>query len=391
MHTNKTQNLPGWLSVAAITLSLFVSACGQQARATSSPGGAASSGAAASLISRNVPAFASSDPYPAAQANDGSYDTDWRSQGVPAWLAYDLSKVPVARRGKVLVIWYNQSYDYDHTVNGDLAYNLPENYTLDVNAAPGGGNPPDGGWKTLVTVKDNHYHSRQHLIDMSGYNWLRIYVTASDGASENYDASINMDVFDARSALTDDWIFFGDSITAGAMAQYTIGGVTAFAQLINAKVPTHFPVQEGGGIGYLTSADGLQHLKGWLQMFPGKYVGLSYGTNDANGCVDPQKYYNNYVGMVQIILAAGKIPMIPHLPWGRTSNIQQCGPALNAQIDRLYKTFPQIIRGPDLWAFFQQHQTLISNDNIHPTDEGMGQYRLQWANTMLKEVYKVGS
>ncbi len=66
---------------------------------------------------------------------------------------------------------------------------MPEDYTIDVNLGAGGDNPPDTGWVTLVTVKGNHYHSRQHVIDMTGNNWIRIVVTAVDGAPENYDNS----------------------------------------------------------------------------------------------------------------------------------------------------------------------------------------------------------
>ena len=68
------------------------------------------------IISRNVPAFASSGYYPASFADDDNYDTVWRSQGTPAWLAYDLSGVPSSDRDKVLVVWYNASYDYNHTI-----------------------------------------------------------------------------------------------------------------------------------------------------------------------------------------------------------------------------------------------------------------------------------
>lgn len=397
---NKRHIHPGWLMTAIIALSLCLNACTQQppqspaSKATSGSsaqgGGANTTTTSTALISRKVSAFASSSYAPASYANDGSYDTLWRSQGAPSWLAYDLSGVPAAQRGKVLVVWYNESYDYDHTLIKNNAYNLPEDYTLEVNPAPGGGNPPENGWKTVITVKGNHYHSRQHLIDMSGNNWLRISITAIDGTAQNEDASLNMDIYNAAAGLADDWIFYGDSITAGAMGHLTMGGIPSFAQLINAKAAPHFPVEESGGISYLTSVDGANHINGWLPLFPGKYVALSYGTNDANGCVNPQTFYANYTNMIQAVLAASKVPVIPHFPWGRTDNIQQCGPALNAQIDRLYKAFPQIIKGPDLWTFFQQHQAFISNDNIHPTDEGAGQYRQQWANAMLKEVYKVG-
>src|SRR5947209_4749598 len=195
-------------------------------------------------ISRNVPAFASSGYTPASRANDASYDTAWRSQGFHAWLAYNLSSVPLSQRGKVLVVWYNETFNYDHTIITNNAYNMPENYTIDVNPDSGRGDPPDSGWVTLVTVKENHYHSRQHLIDMTGNNWIRINVTAVDGSLENFDTAINMDVYNASPGISDDWIFFGDSITAGAMGHVTMGGVNSFAQLINAQSPDNFPVQE---------------------------------------------------------------------------------------------------------------------------------------------------
>lgn len=339
------------------------------------------------LLSRNVPAFASTNDNAAADANGDNYDSFWRSQGTPSWLAYDLSVVPKAHRDKILVVWYNGTGTYDHTVIKYPAYNVPENYTLDASAAPGGGQPPTQGWVTLVTVQNNHYHSRQHVLDMTGYNWLRINVTASDGSTQNMDASLHMDIYDASTALQDDWIFYGDSITAGAMDHQTLDGVLTFAQLIHSQQTERYPVQESGGIGYLTSTRALQYLDTWLSLFPGKYVGLSYGTNDALGCLNPATFYRNYATMVQDVLHAGKVPVIPHIPWGTNSRVQHCVPALNARIDALYTAFPQIIHGPDLWTFFQQHPDLISSDGIHPTQQGFGAYRQQWALTMLSEVY----
>ncbi|HLI68132.1 MAG TPA: SGNH/GDSL hydrolase family protein [Ktedonobacteraceae bacterium] len=336
-----------------------------------------------------MPAFSSSAAYPASNADDSSYDTTWRSQGAPAWLAYDLSSVPATKRSTILLVWYNDDTGlYDHTLIGYPAYNLPKDYTIEVNAAPGGGQAPKTGWVVKATVKNNHFHSRQHVIDMEGYNWIRMNITAIDGSVENEDASLNLDIFDARTALSDDWIFYGDSITAGAMGHQTLNGVLSFSQLINAKVPNSYPVQEAGGTGYLTSADGAKDLATWLALFPGKYVGLSYGTNDALGCVNPDTFYSNYVAMIQDVLRAGKVPLVPRIPWGKDANIQRCGPALNAQIEKLYSTFPQIIHGPDFWGFFQNQQNLISNDTIHPTDAGFAAYRQQWANTMLAEIYK---
>lgn len=348
------------------------------------------------LISRGLPAYTNDDcsgSYPASLANDNTYDTTWQACGTPSasspdWLAYDLSKVPASQRGRVLLVWYNETGNYDHTVINDYAYNNIQDYTIDVNAAPGGGSaPPTTGWVTKVTVTGNHFHSRQHVFDMIGYNWLRITVKAPDGSSQNYGVNINMDVYDASHGTADDWIFYGGSIFADSLGHQTAGGIKAFQQLINAQSPIHYPVEEDGGIGYLTSSDGATYLPKWLPLFPGHFVALGYGTNDALSCADPNTFYNNYVTMVQTILKAGKVPLVQKILWGPNSNIQLCAPALNAKIDQLNQNFPQVIPGPDTWTYFKNNPSLIGTDGIHPNDQGAGALRQLWATTALTTVY----
>ena len=339
------------------------------------------------VISRGKPAFASSGN--ASGANDSDYSTYWRSNG-PAWLAYDLSSVPAANRGQVVVGWYNDpiTTPYDHTVTGDAGYNNLKAYTVGVNAAPGGTPAPTTEWVTVATVTNNTYHSRQHVVNMTGYNWIRINVTQTDGSSGNTDAMMNMDVHDASVAAQDTWIFYGDSITEDGMPHEPISGTGPnFTQLVNAARPAYSPAFEDGGIGGLVSADGASHIGTWLSSFPGHYVGLAYGTNDANGCVSETAFYTNYVTMVQAVLNAGKVPIVPTIPWARAADVQACGPGLNAKIQLLYATFPQVVHGPDLWAYFSAHQSLISGDDLHPSTSGYVAYRQQWADAMVANVY----
>ncbi len=343
------------------------------------------------VISRGKPAYASSAQEAASHANDASYSTYWHSNG-PAWLAYDLSTVPAANRGQVVVGWYNDpvTTPYDHTVIGEVGYNNLGSYTIQVNPGAGGGQPPANGWVTVASVTNNRYHSRQHLVNMTGDNWIRVNVTAIDGSSGNNDAMINMDVQDASSdGASDSWMFYGDSITQDGMAHEPVSGSTApnFSQLINSALPEYFPAAEDGGIGGLMSADGASHMNTWLSLFPGRFVGLAYGTNDANGCMSPTAFYNSYVTMVQAVQSAGKVPVVPTIPWARTQDVQNCGPGLNAKIQLLYQNFPQVVHGPDLWQFFITHQNLISGDNLHPSAAGYIAYRQQWADTMVANVY----
>ncbi len=336
------------------------------------------------VISRDVPAFSSSDV--ASNANDSNYSTAWRGM-VPGWIAYNLSGVPSVQRSQIVVAWYNSdTYDYDPTIKTQGSYSMPRAYTIEGNPAAGGSSAPTSGWVTLATVSDNIYHSRQHLIDFSGYNWLRMNITQVNSLSGN-TASINLDVHNASQGVQDDWIFYGDSITAGGMVVNGSGSGT-FAQMVNTAKPAYFPIAECGGVGSILSIHGAQNINKWLSVFPGKYVGLSFGTNDAWGNqAGTTAYYNNMEIMVKAVLAVGKIPVVPKIPWSKLRDIQNYAPSYNAQIDALYKAYPQIMEGPDLWTFFQNNQSYISSDNVHPTAEGFNAMRQQWANAMLAAVY----
>ena len=66
-------------------------------------------------------------------------------------------------------------------------------------------------------------------------------------------------------------------------------------------------------------------------------------SSDANSCVSATTFYNNYVTMVKAVLAAGKIPVVPTIPWARTANIQNCGTGFVAKIQALYAAYPEIV------------------------------------------------
>ncbi|MEO5952558.1 MAG: hypothetical protein ABIQ44_08860, partial [Chloroflexia bacterium] len=346
------------------------------------------------VISRGVPAYASSTRgRPANSANDNDYATFWRSSGVPARLAYDLSGVPTAQRGEVVLAWYNDPItpDYNYKITRNAAYNLPSSYTIEANPASGGSLPQDG-WVVLTTVTDNVFHSRQHKVNLNGYNWVRLNVTSVIGDNQNQDVALNMDVHNASGGVQDSWIFYGDYTTAAGL-DHAPRGVGTFGQLINSLHPGYFPVQESGGTSFLQSGNGAELINGWLAVFPGQYVVLSFGSLDADffdvGTPNLSgDFYKNYDIMVKAVLDAGKIPVVPKIPWGGTDNIKANGPLLNAQIDKLYAAYPQIVRGPDFWNFFAAHQDQVSPDNLNLTALGYSEYRRLWALEMSEKVYK---
>ncbi len=114
-------------------------------------------------------------------------------------------------REKVIAVWYNLS-TYDN-IGSYVSKNAePVDYTIEVNAALGG-SYPSSGWETVQTVTGNDYSSRQHVIDMVGYNWIRMKVDKVNGNG----VTLNLDIHDVSKGISDSWIFFGDSITAGGM------------------------------------------------------------------------------------------------------------------------------------------------------------------------------
>jgi lysophospholipase L1-like esterase len=228
---------------------------------------------------------------------------------------------------------------------------------------------------------------------MAGYNWIRFTADKSDGTKDNEGIAINMDIYDASKGTGDDWIFIGDSITQMAMNHNTFEnplGKGTFAELINNRNKKYFPAQENGGTGYMTSADGAKHIEKWLAIFPGKFVGLSYGTNDAWNCMDPKEFYNNYEIMVKAVLKAGKVPLIPRsIPWSSSQEkIRACGAGLDAEIQKLFKAYPAIIVGPDFREYYRKNPKMISQDGVHPSwPDGLFMYRKMWADTAIKNVY----
>ena len=335
-----------------------------------------SSLAAAPIISRGVPAYSGSGK--ASDANDDAHYTTWKSDA-PDYLAYDLSGVPASQRSKVLAVWYNGS-TFDRvgryiTVDGE-----PTDYVLETNDAPGGTYPQDG-WQVLETVTGNTLSTRSHLLDLGGANWLRMRVTGAEGG-----ISLDLDLHDASQGADDSWIFYGDSITAGGMGN--MWG-TSFAAHVQALDPARTPLQQNGGIGGISSTEGRAHIDAWLAATAAHFVSIAYGTNDSWGNMNSTNlYYENTRYMIDAVLAAGKVPVLPRIPYASNPDVGSYVGAHNAMIDRLYEEYgDRIVHGPDFEAYFKAHPDGLSDDGVHPNADGYEAMRALWAETMQANVY----
>jgi hypothetical protein len=142
--------------------------------------------------------------------------------------------------------------------------------------------------------------------------------------------------------------------------------------LVRAAKPAYWPAVLDAAIGGTNTGTATAVIDDTMKDFPGRFVVLAYGTND-----HPDGFQMET--LVQKVLAAGKTPVVPHMPWSAQSTE---GPAINQQIDELYAKYPQIVRGPDLWAFFQGRTDLIPPGDVHPNSQGQEELRKQWAATL---------
>ncbi len=339
------------------------------------------------VLSRNCPVYAGSGQ--ATAANDEHYFSFWFSNA-PDYLAYDLSEANDWDRNSVILAWYNATGQYDPSIlNGGSTNGVPSAYTIEVNAAPGGTYPEDG-WEVVETVTGNTLHSRQHMVKMYDYNeirpynWIRMNITEGDGKVGG-SISIQMDVHTVNDQPVDSWIFFGDSITAGGMMN-CYG--SSFAELVNAIDDRYYPIQENGGIGGIFSTDGRNNIDRWLESFPGEYVSIAYGTNDAWGNqTGAEKYYENTVYMIEAILEQGMTPILPTIPYATEPGVSDYLDEYNAMVHKIYEEYPDVIKGPDFYTFLKEHPEHLSSDGVHPSSEGYAAMRQLWAETMYENIY----
>jgi hypothetical protein len=322
------------------------------------------------IISQNVPAYASSNQSGAPLANDTDQSHSWQTTATTGWLAYDLSSKPLSARHQVLVAWYDQwAGDYFY-YNGVQEM---QDYTIEINMAAGGGACPTTGWVTVLSVTGNTRNSRQHEINMEGANWIRINVSTSNDPT---GFSIDMDVYDVSKGITDCWLIMGDSITF----MYMQRNGNSLQNSVHSFNSSAWPVQAIGAEGGTGSHFGDTCIAHVLAEFPGRFITINWGTNDAL-----QEWNTTYFNLMDTIcmkiIAAGRTPVLPTVPWAQPTSKDTN--ETKAKVDTVYKLYAkyptQVLPGPDLYTFFKSNPTLMSD--IHPTGVGGDSLRALWVRT----------
>ena len=241
-----------------------------------------------------------------------------------------------------------------------------------------------------MRVDGNTRHSRTHLLDVGDAAQLRISVARSDGSPGNDDAMAHVDLYDASSGVNDAWLFLGDSITANGLDHAPVADVASFSAELERRVGVS-PPQENGGVPNWTLMDLSKHASRWLDDFSGRYVPLSFGTNDASQGIAPALFGSELESLTRLIIAKGKIPIVPSIPWSREPYHASNIPALNDQIAQVTARVTGAKRGPDLFSLFKAHPELISADGVHPNAGGCALLRKAWIQWAIDEIYRPSS
>ncbi len=358
---------------------------------------AAAAPAALPIVSRGVPAYASQLWWGCSKgcylspdnAVDADYSTkfstvDAATPATPQWLALDLNGKGLGAAHVVIYTGGASDYYYN-TAPGHGAIT-----DFSLQGATGGAGTAPTSWTTLTRLGGQRLSSFTLLVDLTPYSWLRVLVTGNSFAPPPGSPGVVMqvDVRDARNGVSDSFKFFGDSITADCMSA---GAGVSFSTLVNAGSSSNFPAFQNAGIGGWSASYLLQRFDEWLANYPGRYVGISMGTNDANGDLSGRNaatFYSHMLTMVDKALAAGKVPIVPTIPWAALPQYRDAIPHYNTKIGELYAARPEVVRGPDLWAYFQSNPIYVtSGDGLHPTTAGCVQMRQLWANAALSGIY----
>jgi len=302
-----------------------------------------------------------------------------------------------AGRGQLLLFWKNDGSggeSHDASIRGWLP-GVPAAYVVETAAAAA------GPWTVRVTcntsprtgLTQNTLTSRQHVFSAAGDRYLRVRVTAGDTSLGR------LDVLDATGGTADDLVIFGDSITQFSAEASPSTSIADRVAALTGGV--HHPVVEGAGITYDKfdgdapsgyDTDARQRLLDHLPDFPGRYVGLAYGTNDSvNDAAEVAGFKAAFRTCLDRILAAGKVPLVATIPW----NAEQT--TLVARNQHLAAVLAEPayagrwIAGPDLYGFFSQpaNQHFITDgDGLHPSVAGESEWRRLWAEAIVANVYR---
>ncbi|MDE2105612.1 MAG: hypothetical protein KGL39_50765, partial [Patescibacteria group bacterium] len=219
---------------------------------------------------------------------------------------------------------------------------------------------PTTGWVTVKTVTGNIFNAQDYLVNMTGYNHVRMNITSTNGTGVPY---LKMAVFDAPAGDTDGLFLEGDSITAndlthkgGANPPNAFASQFAAGQMVLSG-GTYYPnVMVGttsgyicGGMAFWTTANWAAQQANFLAGFNGPFVGISLGTNDLP-ILPITSYQTAMQSLISYAQGLGKTVLMATMPY--CTDVQHNAGFVNYRAAEAALRNATGALGPDFFSFF---------------------------------------
>lgn len=324
---------------------------------------------AARWLQVSVPGQAAASSGPAGFAVDGDRTTEWNPRtaiapGAPQWLALPL-RAPAS--DTLAVLWHGHAMHYEN-----YDYGRPRTYQI--QASTDSTNGTDGGWTTVETVTDNLVRSRVDLVNAPGARWVRLSFQTEWGGTLQMEPFLReVSVYEKQGpGAPDVWTVYGDSTTAVGLDP---SQPEVFDTAVAARHPGYAPMLIPAGTGGDVSGDAITRMGVGLPTVPrGSVVGLCYGTNDAKQAVAIADYKAHLQSAIDLVRAAGDVPLLAVLPWSLNGAI-----ADYAQACRDVAAANALPPGPDFYTYFKDHPDELEVDKVHPNVTGIQSMQRLWA------------
>ena len=310
----------------------------------------------------------------------GSANMGTPTEDAPEWISIEVG----GGYTRLLLLWADAGWTEYNVATGGA----PLDYSILVSEDSTDGT--DGTWEEAVAVTDNAVRTRSNSIEVSeDVAWVRLQVTSGqpDGDATLEVILDEISIFDISASedgmIEDAWLVLGDSITKMAMETATSSRMdTVISENVDGFTPILLPAAIGGTF----ASTAIENFEEWMALNPNfKHVTLAYGTNDLWGKGSlPSSYEDNMRTLIEDLLAEGRVPHIPSIPYAPESTHSTL-PEANAMLQGLIEEY-DLPCGPDLYTLFKENPELFDpNDtsNVHPNSRGKAEINRLWAESAV--------
>jgi hypothetical protein len=242
---------------------------------------------------------------------DGAYFYDTVTPGAWACVATDYAAINLGSGPKKILV----------AIGSDQAITSTGQY---VNAAAfeayrfqvsnNSTNGVDGSWTTVVTVTGNTFTTREHLIDFTGWSWIKLIMDTVTGGRID-----ELDVWDATGGTENTFAFVGDSLTVRGTSRESYGGggkLPSFQQVFQTN-RGFYPLMVSLGVTGRDAAGLAADIGALLTAYPDvKYWIIGMGTNNGAGMpAQLATYIASMTTTINAITAAGRVPILGRVPY----------------------------------------------------------------------------